>query len=246
MACDDQRNPARQAASGRLPVLARSSQGSGYPDSPHRRAAGGTGRRARLRGVWGDPSGFESRAAHHSVQYSNLLGGQLEDGLDRGSALDPDLGNQPAQPCLGGRAVGVGEQARQLGSHRLQVLSRRRGDGFLVGGAADVMATAALTADQPGEQVIGGVGTTASGILPALVEQLLSSLEGGLVGKRWMSGRVTFAAEVDAARIGRVADYGEHRAIPPGLAEAGPVAMLVAGDGRSSGPLLRRGHPFRC
>src|SRR4029077_17346182 len=29
------------------------------------RAAGGTGRRARLRGVWGNPSGFESRAAHH-------------------------------------------------------------------------------------------------------------------------------------------------------------------------------------
>jgi hypothetical protein len=28
-------------------------------------AAGGTGRRARLRGVWGHPSGFESRAAHH-------------------------------------------------------------------------------------------------------------------------------------------------------------------------------------
>src|SRR5215469_17428266 len=28
-------------------------------------AAGGTGRRARLRGVWGNPSGFESRAAHH-------------------------------------------------------------------------------------------------------------------------------------------------------------------------------------
>src|SRR6267143_5355257 len=29
------------------------------------RAAGGTGRRARLRGVWGNPSGFESRVAHH-------------------------------------------------------------------------------------------------------------------------------------------------------------------------------------
>src|SRR5438105_15919089 len=29
------------------------------------RAAGGTGRRARLRGVWGKPSGFESRVAHH-------------------------------------------------------------------------------------------------------------------------------------------------------------------------------------
>src|SRR5690348_12642365 len=28
------------------------------------RAAGGTGRRARLRGVWGNPSGFESRVAH--------------------------------------------------------------------------------------------------------------------------------------------------------------------------------------
>src|ERR1700686_3506913 len=31
------------------------------------RAAGGTGRRARLRGVWGNPSGFESRVAHHSA-----------------------------------------------------------------------------------------------------------------------------------------------------------------------------------
>ncbi len=30
-------------------------------------AAGGTGRRARLRGVWGNPSGFESRVAHHSA-----------------------------------------------------------------------------------------------------------------------------------------------------------------------------------
>src|SRR5438094_7325368 len=35
------------------------------PAAPRPRAAGGTGRRARLRGVWGDPSGFESRAAHH-------------------------------------------------------------------------------------------------------------------------------------------------------------------------------------
>ncbi len=30
------------------------------------RAAGGTGRRARLRGVWGNPSGFESRVAHQA------------------------------------------------------------------------------------------------------------------------------------------------------------------------------------
>src|SRR5207249_6528046 len=28
------------------------------------RAGGGTGSRARLRGVWGNPSGFESRVAH--------------------------------------------------------------------------------------------------------------------------------------------------------------------------------------
>src|SRR2546428_13766608 len=35
------------------------------PEAPRPWAAGGTGRRARLRGVWGDPSGFESRAAHH-------------------------------------------------------------------------------------------------------------------------------------------------------------------------------------
>src|SRR2546429_4201195 len=33
------------------------------------RAAGGTGRRARLRGVWGNPSGFESRVAHHSWSF---------------------------------------------------------------------------------------------------------------------------------------------------------------------------------
>jgi RNA polymerase sigma-70 factor, ECF subfamily len=35
------------------------------------RAAGGTGRRARLRGVWGNPSGFESRVAHHWL-YSSV------------------------------------------------------------------------------------------------------------------------------------------------------------------------------
>jgi hypothetical protein len=51
------------------------------------RAAGGTGRRARLRGVWGNPSGFESRVAHHraggpdatmpAVRYRPLVIGAL-------------------------------------------------------------------------------------------------------------------------------------------------------------------------
>ena len=44
------------------------------------RAAGGTGRRARLRGVWGNPSGFESRVAHHTLVLQSAESGSFPRG----------------------------------------------------------------------------------------------------------------------------------------------------------------------
>src|SRR5690348_9859438 len=74
------------------------------------RAAGGTGRRARLRGVWGNPSGFESRAAHHLEARGPEAGGPgsagqrapplAVAGAGPGQAVEPDAN---LGPCVAHR-----------------------------------------------------------------------------------------------------------------------------------------------
>src|SRR5579864_2429303 len=77
------------------------------------RAAGGTGRRARLRGVWGNPSGFESRVAHHAFRTANRSRGTAQGPDDAVAALDPHLCERKAEmarPCA--RSLGYGNCRR--------------------------------------------------------------------------------------------------------------------------------------
>src|ERR1700682_3961850 len=82
----------------RLIAITRSLQGDQYGGQLGRPvkssggswAAGGTGRRARLRGVWGNPSEFESRVAHqHGATDPTLAGFDPRSHTTVNGALEP-------------------------------------------------------------------------------------------------------------------------------------------------------------